>query len=198
MEGLLRHPATPMEARPTITEEYRRQQQELHRNPHYGVASIGYAPIVKQLVEQFGARSISDYGAGKCNLKRKLDELGVKGVEYFPYDPAFPEYGPPSPADLVCCIDVLEHIEPDYLDNVLGELRGILRKYAFLTIHTGAARKVLSDGRNAHLIQKPRSWWLPILSKYFEVIHLQGSAGGFWVVAMPRSEALDAPSPESA
>lgn len=187
-----------MEARQTISEEYRRQQQELHKNPNYGVASLGFGGVVKKLIEESGARSLADYGAGKCNLKRVLDEMGMTGVAYFPYDPAFPEYGPAKPADLVCCIDVLEHIEPDLLDNVLGDLRDILRKYAFLTIHTGAAQKVLSDGRNAHLIQKPRSWWLPILSRYFEVIHLQGSAGGFWVVAMPRSETLDAPAPESA
>ncbi|HSN19801.1 MAG TPA: hypothetical protein VLS49_03940 [Usitatibacter sp.] len=187
-----------METRQTISEDYRRQQQELHKNPHYGIASIAYAPIVKQLLQQLGAHSIADYGAGKCNLKRKLDELGVTGIGYFPYDPAFPEYGTPRSADLVCCIDVLEHIEPDYLDNVLGDLRDIVRKYGFLTIHTGPAMKVLADGRNAHLIQKPRSWWLPILSKYFEVIHLQGSAGGFWVVVVPRAEGLDPPSPESA
>lgn len=186
-----------MEARQTISEEYRRQQRELHKNPHYGVASIGYAPIVKQLIEQLGSRSISDYGAGKCNLKRKLEELGVTGVEYSAYDPAFPEYGRPNPADLVCCIDVLEHIEPDFLDNVLGDLHDIVRKHGFLTIHTGAAAKTLADGRNAHLIQKPRSWWLPVLSRHFEVIHLQGSAGGFWVVVVPKSDALDVPAPES-
>ena len=88
-----------MEARQTITEEYRREQQELHKNPHYGVASLGFAGVVKRLIEETGARSICDYGAGKCNLKRKLDEIGMKGVEYFPYDPAFPEYGSPRPAD---------------------------------------------------------------------------------------------------
>ena len=188
----------PMDSRPTISDDYLRLQKELHRNPNYGVASLAYAPIVKQLLQQLGARSISDYGAGKCNLRRKLDELGVSGIEYLPYDPAFPEYGTPRTADLVCCIDVLEHIEPDYLDNVLGELRGLVRRHGFLTIHTGPAMKVLADGRNAHLIQKPRSWWLPVLSKYFEVIHLQGAPDGFWVVVVPRTEGLDPPSPLSA
>jgi hypothetical protein len=183
-----------MDSKPTISEDYLRQQQELHKNPNYGVASIGYAPIVRGLMQQFGSRSLSDYGAGKCNLKRKLDELGATGFEYFPYDPAFPEYGEPKPADLVCCIDVLEHIEPDFVDNVMLDLQGVIRKYGFLTIHTGPAVKHLSDGRNAHLIQRPASWWLPILCRYFEVIHLQGAAGGFWVVVMPLAGAGNAPS----
>jgi hypothetical protein len=186
-----------MEPNPTISDEYRRQQQELHKNPNYGVASIGYAPIVQQLLQQFASRSLADYGAGKCNLKRKLDELGVKDFEYFPYDPAFPEYGEPTPADLVCCIDVLEHIEPAYLENVLLDLKGIIRKYGFLTIHTGAAFKKLDDGRNAHLIQRPASWWLPVLSRHFEVIHLQGATGGFWVVVMPRIETPEDPAAAS-
>lgn len=187
-----------MAARQTITEEYRREQQELHRNPHYGVASLGFAGVVKRLVEETGARSICDYGAGKCNLKRKLDEIGLAGVAYFPCDPAFPEYGPPRRADLVCCIDVLEHIEPDYLENVLMDLRDAMGACGLLTIHTGPALKTLPDGRNAHLIQKPRSWWLPRLSRHFEVMHLENSTGGFWVVVTPGSEAVDPPSPESA
>jgi len=182
-----------MEARQTISEEYRRQQQELHKNPNYGVASLGFGGVVKKLIEESGARSLADYGAGKCNLKRVLDEMCMTGVAYCPYDPAFPEYGPAKPADLVCCIDVLEHIEPEYLDNVLAELAAIVRRAGLFTIHTGPAMKTLADGRNAHLIQKPRSWWLPRLSKYFEVTHLENSTAGFWVVVTPH-EGLDAPS----
>lgn len=175
-----------MSNRLTISQEYRKQQQELHRNPEYGVASLGYAPTVKALMDQFGITSLSDYGAGKCNLRRGLQENGKTDFEYHPYDPAFPEYGPPRPATLVCCIDVLEHIEPDYLDSVLLDLKDITRELGFYSIHTGAAAKVLADGRNAHLIQRPSSWWLPKLCQHFEVIHLQGSEGGFWVLVEPR------------
>jgi len=171
--------------RHVITEAYLRQQRELHKNPNYGVASLTYAPLVLQIVRDSQARSISDYGAGKCNLQKKLQELGAGSFEYFPYDPAFPEYGAPRPADLVCCIDVLEHIEPECLENVIGELAGIVRKLGFFTIHTGPAMKVLDDGRNAHLIQRPASWWLPMLCKHFEIVHLQRAPGGFWVLVAP-------------
>jgi hypothetical protein len=175
-----------MQARSTISDSYLAQQRELHKNPDYGIASSDSASLVKQLIDQAGVRSISDYGAGKCNLKRGLHQLGTTNFEYFPYDPAFPEYGAPRPAELVCCIDVLEHIEEPFLEAVLLDLKEITRHLGFFSVHTGAAAKTLPDGRNAHLIQKPTSWWLPQLCQHFEIGHLQRGLGGFWIVAEPR------------
>ena len=103
----------------------------------------------------------------------------MNNCQYYPYDPAFSEYGPPKEADLVCCIDVLEHIEEIFLDNVLNDLKKITKKLGFFTIHTGPAVKILEDGRNAHLIQKPPSWWLPKMCSKFEIKHLQEIPNGF-------------------
>lgn len=172
----------------TISEAYRKLQQDLHLNPNYGVASLHFAPIVADIMRQTGARSISDYGAGKKNLLKGLASAGVTGFDYYPYDPAFPEYGKPKPADLVCCIDVLEHIEPDFLGNVIDDLAAITTKLGFFSIHMGPAVKVLADGRNAHLIQKPSSWWLKRLVERFEIAHVQRHqtmGSGIWVVVEP-------------
>jgi hypothetical protein len=176
---------TDPQTKPVITEPYRRLQQDLHRNPNYGVASLHFAPFVQQLAEGLKASSISDYGAGKQNLRLALERAGFQ-IAYHPYDPAFPDYGEPRAADLVCCIDVLEHIEPDLLDNVLDDLARITVKHGFFSIHTGAAQKVLADGRNAHLIQKPSSWWLPRLCERFEIQMLRPEPGGFCVLVSPR------------
>lgn len=111
------------------------------------------------LIRQAGVTSVSDYGAGKQSLLKGLGEAGISGIQYRPYDPAFPEYGMPQAADLVCCIDVLEHIEPELIDNVIGELAAITTGLGFFSIHMNPAAKVLSNGRNAHLIQKPGPWW---------------------------------------
>jgi hypothetical protein len=173
-----------------ISDAYRRQQQELHQNPNYGVASLEFAPIVAALARELVTRSICDYGAGKQNLKKGLRAEGLELSAYYPYDPAFPEYGAARPADLVCCIDVLEHIEIDYLDNVLDELKALTRAFGFFSVHTGPAAKVLSDGRNAHLIQKPSSWWLPRLCERFEVARLAPVAGGFCMVVTPGGQSL--------
>jgi hypothetical protein len=173
----------------TISTEYLDEQKLLHLNPNYGVASLSFAPIVADLVRQTEIRSISDYGAGKKNLLVGLKRSGIDAIDYYPYDPAFDEYGEPRSADLVCCIDVLEHIEPDKLENVLTELARITINLGFFSIHMGPAAKVLSDGRNAHLIQQPSSWWLPKLVKYFEILHLQSHqmmGNGIWVVVKPK------------
>lgn len=171
----------------TISPEYLEQQKQLHQNPNYGRASLQYASLVIQLADQSGAKSISDYGAGKCNLQKKMKELGRSDFKYYPYDPAFPEYGDPKAADLVCCIDVLEHVEPLYLKAVLQDLSRITIKVGLFTIDTGPAMKHLPDGRNAHLIQKPASWWLPQLCEHFDIAELARSPAGFWVVVEAHS-----------
>ena len=173
----------------TISEEYLKLQQDLHLNPNYGVASLSFAPIVADLIKQVNIKSLSDYGAGKKNLLVGLRDSGINHIEYYPYDPVFPEYGLPKSAELVCCIDVLEHIEPEKLNSVIQELAEITTNLGFFSIHMGPAGKVLADGRNAHLIQKPSSWWLPLLTSHFEILHLQSHqmmGNGFWVIVKPK------------
>lgn len=175
----------------TISREYLELQKELHKNPGYGVASLSFAPLVAELITKCQIKSVSDYGAGKMNLLKGLELNGISEIKYHPYDPVFPEYGEPTSADLVCCIDVLEHIEPDLVENVISDLSKITANLGFFSIHTGPAQKILADGRNAHLIQKTTSWWLPRLCKYFEIIQLQNhqfSGQGFWIVVKRKNE----------
>ena len=142
-------------------------------------------------MRQTGCKSLSDYGAGKKRLLEGLRQSGLEPTPYLPYDPVFPEYGKPKPADLVCCIDVLEHIEPDLVDNVILELARVTTNLGFFSIHMGPAGKTLSDGRNAHLIQKPSSWWLKKLTDHFEILHLQSHqimGKGIWLIVTKKSE----------
>lgn len=154
-----------------ISEEYLNLQRQLHTNPRYGIMSIAFAPEVVEFAKENNCSSILDYGAGKQRLKTGLDENGYKG-KYSAYDPAVDEIKtiPEGDYDLVVCVDVLEHIEPELLDNVLDQMKGETSKYGFFTVATGPARKVLADGRNAHLIQKPFEWWKPKLEKRWEIV----------------------------
>jgi hypothetical protein len=166
-----------------ISEEYRRMQQELHRNPNYGVASVQYAPLVADVLKAVGTTELLDYGAGKGRLGATLEDMFKRPLRIHHYDPAIPKWSqPPQPCNFVACIDVLEHIEPDLIDNVLDDLKRVTAGIGVFTVHTGAAAKVLADGRNAHLIQQPPSWWLLRLLDRFELATFNRMPMGFWVV----------------
>ena len=172
-----------------ITEEYRRLQSDLHRNPEYGVASVEYAPLVAEVMQTVNTRELLDYGAGKGRLGESLNQMFEENFVIHHYDPAIPQWStPPQPCRFVTCIDVLEHIEPDLIDNVLDDLKRVTAHVGLFTIHTLPAGKVLADGRNAHLIQKPPAWWLPKLMERFELNHFTRVPKGFWVLVEKKAE----------
>ena len=77
------------------------------------------------------------------------------------YDPAVKMFaGVPSRVyECVFSNDVLEHIEPNYVDQVLEHINSLASNYIWLRIDTIPARKSLPDGRNAHLILESPEWW---------------------------------------
>lgn len=173
-----------------ISPEYLKLQENLHEIPNYGYANNFYFGVVKELLEKIDVKSICDYGAGKRGLENNLKKIGYNG-EYHPYDPVFPEYGDPVSSDLLCCIDVLEHVEIDCLDDVLDDLKNLTRRFGFFCISTRPAKKILSDGRNAHLIQAPISWWMLKICERFELesfnkIVDNKKSHGFWVIVRPK------------
>jgi len=178
---------SPQENAPVISAAYRAMQAKLHaENPNYGIASIGFAPLVAQVIMANGIRHLLDYGAGKGRLATTLAQHLQQPVTVIPYDPAIEEWSAtPQPAEMVACIDVLEHIEPDCLDAVLDDLRRVTRRVGLFTVDTGPAVKMLADGRNAHLIQQPAAWWLSRMLTRFELIAFNRVEKGFWVIVEP-------------
>ena len=82
-------------------------------------------------------------------------------INFYGYDPAVLDFNtlPTQKFDIVFCNDVLEHVEPLYIDKVLNFIQNHSNKYVWLRIDTQPATKVLSDGRNAHLILEDEEWW---------------------------------------
>ena len=165
-----------------ISEDYLEEQKRLHTNINYGTASLQHVTTIKNLLINTNLKTISDYGAGKKNLQKGLLNSGFTEFNYFAYDPAFPEYGQPVAADLVCCIDVMEHIEDEFLEAVLDEIKSITLQLCYFSIGTLPAQKKLSDGRNAHLIQKPTRWWLPKLCDRFHIEYVKAHSDNFIVL----------------
>lgn len=145
-----------------ITNEYIRQNAKLHEQREgYGVTSEKWVDYVKLLCEKYNTKDVLDYGCGKGKLQEGLD---------FPiqsYDPCIEKHSQrPRKADIVICTDVLEHIEPELLENVLWDIHGLTGKVVFLTISTRKAAKTLPDGRNAHLIVEKPAWWFERLDMF--------------------------------
>lgn len=173
-----------------ISESYKKQQEHLHETTTYGTASIEKAPVVAKIMNNLGVTKLLDYGSSKlCNLAKTINEgrLVDHAFTYIPYDPAVERFSErPEPTEMVACIDVLEHIEPDLLDNVLNDLERVTEVVGFFSVHCGPASKVLQDGRNAHLIQKPPEWWLPKIIERFELQTFARTPNGFDVVVFAR------------
>lgn len=144
-----------------ISPAYLELQKELHARPNgYGGKGDKWAPAVAGLVQQLGCASVLDYGCGQGRLVTALRPLVPSVVRLDEYDPAIQgKDGHPDFADLVVCTDVLEHIEPDRLTDVLAHLHLLARRAVFVVIATRPSNKTMADGRNAHLIVKDDAWW---------------------------------------
>lgn len=152
-----------------ISSEYREMNRALHKL-HRGFGNRG--DRWSKFVKEYEGRSVLDYGCGKGTLAKSLT---------FPiseYDPAISgKDTEPVPHDVVVCTDVLEHIEPEHLDATLRHIRSLMAMNGFFVIATRPAKKILPDGRNAHLIVKAWPWWEERLREHFKIVDYKVDAG---------------------
>jgi len=145
--------------------------------------------MVSQIIERMEVSHLLDYGCGaQTNLAKHL-KVNRK-LMYQAYDPGVPRFSkPPVPAQMVACVDVLEHIEPELLDDVLDDLKRLTEVILFATVTVVPAFKTLSDGRNAHLTVQPMSWWLPKFWSRWDIQTVQVTCEeSFLVVALAKSQ----------
>lgn len=141
-----------------ISPAYRALLNRAHVEMNWAGSGHKRADAVQQFADEIGAKAILDYGCGQGLLSKVLAERGRRVINY---DPGLPgSVGLPKLTHLVVCSDVLEHIEPDKLDNVLQHLHALAALGAYFVIATRPANKNLPDGQNAHLIVKDADWWL--------------------------------------
>lgn len=163
-----------------ISEEYRQQNVTLHENPDfaYGVAGKAYIPLLTNVFFDYDCDDILDYGSGKGSIAKRCPTMKIRN-----YDPAIPEFAEaPEPADMVICLDVMEHIEPECLESVLAHISSLMVKAGLISVSLRKAHKTLPDGRNAHLIVEEPEWWLPRFMKHFRLREYVRSGDSFYVV----------------
>lgn len=145
-----------------ITPEYKELNRRLHQdNQHYGTSGAQWRDAVRELSD-YGRRTILDFGAGKCTLAKALGPA----YRVTNYDPCIKGLDtPPEPHDVVVCGDVMEHVEPELVMNVLREVRRLTKMRALFVISLIPAKKTLADGRNAHLSLHTQDEWVAMLTE---------------------------------
>lgn len=130
---------------------------EIHKNTPFGKRAK-IPPHLKEFIKEKNPMSILDFGCGKGNLVKILAE-SYSDKQIMGYDPANPEYDIVLPVvEMIVSTDVLEHVEPEYIDSVL-ELLHTKAPLQYHLISCAPAKLILPDGRNAHLIQETPEWW---------------------------------------
>ena len=185
----------------TISDEYRMQLQEMHQPDEdgntWGATACRRVYDICEKIEQARGEtlmattlcSVLDYGSADGKFKKQVERRGL--LEGYPeitnYDPGIPEYwDDPDPCWFVMCIDVLEHIEPEYLDKVLQHMHDKCTHRFLFHIAMSPAKQVLPDGRNAHLIVEDEAWWKEKLERYFTIKESKVS----WPAARPKDRML--------
>ncbi len=153
-----------------FSQEYLQQLKSLHGNPK---KKKGFGGKIKELgdfetyLKKWQPITMLDYGCGKgailSHLQNKYPNIKIEG-----YDPAVNMFDKISRQNYECIFrtDAPEHTEPDHRHTVQKHINELSTKYLWLRIDTKPARKVLPDGRNAHLIIENIDWWTNLVNRH--------------------------------
>lgn len=144
-----------------ISPGYRGEQVILHARPEgFGGKGRRWVDTVLAVLRSVQGYSVLDYGCGQGSLAIELRQREPL-IDCREYDPGIlgKDTLPTSFVDVVVCTDVLEHIEPEKLGNVINHIGSLARRAVFVAVNLTDTAKRLTDGRSAHLIIRHREWW---------------------------------------
>ena len=125
--------------------------EDLHasrKNYFRGRSMVKFLSDIVYIVKESNIQSVLDYGCGKGEVWKQHGLRSLLGVKVFLYDPGVKEFQkkPEIPADLVICVDVMEHIPESSVDDVLNEIESFSKKAILFSISTRPANKYLPNG----------------------------------------------------
>ena len=126
--------------------------------PLWGASASRWMDDVLTHARHLEAKTVLDFGCGKGRIKQALTPLGFAVEEYDPGIPGKDLW--PSPADMVTCIDVMEHVEGPCVDATLVEIGDLARTGAFMVIALyGNGAKLPSSDQAIHCTVETKEQW---------------------------------------
>ena len=106
------------------------RKYHIQNKTHWIGESLGeYKHQIWDMVYRNKYKNILDYGAGKAAFHKLLfNNTKIPGapvnINIVPYDPAYEPFStkPTGKFELVLCIDVMEHVQEDKIDEVLADI----------------------------------------------------------------------------
>jgi hypothetical protein len=123
---------------------------------------------------------VIDIGSGRGNVINILQDLdseieitSTDLIKFHNFECRFHELNLCDPAtyikgrkfELLVCLDVLEHIQKEWIEDVFNFFSTISTNL-ILTI---ANHSDIKDGVELHLIQEDMGYWKPMLEKFFQI-----------------------------
>jgi len=146
-----------------ISKEYKEKIIHLHENSRWGYAFGKKIPsMIYKYMALSQANSLLDYGSGYGEFKKQMDNQYPNAkFNIHEYEPGIirKDEDPPT-CDATICFDVLEHVEPNKIDNVLQHMYDKTNKWAYVIICTIPSNSTFPDGQNLHLLVREANWWL--------------------------------------
>jgi len=151
--------------------EWIEQYKQYHlENTEYGNGGClkFYLQHIIDLVQDWNAESLLDFGCGKAEGYLEYKHHEHWGILPSLYDPAIPEYQtlPEGTFDGVISFDVMEHIPKEQIPETFDQIFSRADKFVFLGIATSPAEAVLPNGDNAHCTVEPIGWWEEMVHKH--------------------------------
>lgn len=144
-----------------ISEQYKGYLSVMQKKKNFSQKNKSYNEI-KNFILDNNPNSILDFGCSHGALieKLKLDFPNISVIDG--YDPGVEKFSefPSRVYDVLISNDVIEHIEPRYLDLTLSNIEKLFTNRAWIIIACYPAVKRLPDGRNAHLSVHPPDTWI--------------------------------------
>ena len=136
-----------------------------------GGTTIKNKDKIKTVIDKINPISVLDYGCGKAwhyTHDSVHHEWGINMPTL--YDPYVEKYNKLATYsskyfDLVLCVDVMEHILREEVDEVLHEIF-FLGNFVYFHIDTKPAIKKFKDGTNFHVSLHEKDWWINKLNEY--------------------------------